>query len=96
MFNFVVLDVYSVAADRHDVFGVPVLMRPFDEEKYLLLRTDVSHSLVTALHITTHQCKRVSCSVTMFSMTAGMLNALHQVKDLCCRNGFNPRKQRHS
>jgi hypothetical protein len=39
----VVLDIFSIAAHRHEIFGMPILLRPFEEEKYLVLKSDVSY-----------------------------------------------------
>jgi len=40
--SFVVLDVFSVAATRHELFGMPMLMRRLGETTILIIDTKVS------------------------------------------------------
>jgi hypothetical protein len=39
---FVVLDIFSVAATRHELFGMPMLMHRLDETTILVVETKVS------------------------------------------------------
>ncbi|KAF8801376.1 hypothetical protein BYT27DRAFT_7198307 [Phlegmacium glaucopus] len=59
-FRFVVLDVFSVAAHRHEIFGVPTLLRAFDEVKYILLKADT----ILFSYNVQHDCRLAKCTAS--------------------------------
>jgi hypothetical protein len=95
--SLIILDVFQVAAVRHEVFGMPLLKRRLNEKRILVVPATVSYySFLEMGYLLNELCwKRVCFSNTMFNMIAARQVAERPEHGLWSKNELNCKGRKH-
>jgi len=88
--SLVVLDTFQVAANRHDIFGMPVLLRPLNEKRLIIVPATASGTLFPVFCETYPCILRVSYLNLMHNTTARKPDVVQQEGGLSSKNELSP------